>query len=238
MERLALRVEAGRERRLEGVQDGLLCQPDSHRALGPDRPRDALGLLQPVLLGGNSGDEPRLLGLAGGQEAAREDDVHRLRLPDRARQSLRAARPRQDAEVGLRLSELRRLGGDDQVASHRQLAAAAQAVARHRGDDRRPDLPDRVPLVDPPAEVELEVSSVGKLVDVGAGGEGLVVSREDDAADRLVVVEVLERPHELAHELVRERVQLFGPVEADNRDRLVPLNEDGHFFSRNFLIAS
>jgi hypothetical protein len=104
---------------------------------------------------------------------------------------LRAPGSREDAEVRLGLPELRALGGDDEVAGHGQLAAAAQAVARDCGDDRRPDLPDRIPLVDPSAEVELEVSRVGKLVDVGAGREGLVVPRKDDAADRVVVVQVL-----------------------------------------------
>ena len=67
------------------------------------------------------------------------------------------------------------------------------------------------------------------------------VPREDDAADRLVVVEVLERPDELAHQLVRERVQLLGPVEADDRDRLIALDRGRRSLSlpsRNFLIAS
>ena len=58
---------------------------------------------------------------------------------------------------------------------------------------------------------------------------------EDDAADRLVVVEVLERPDELAHQLVRERVQLLGPVEADDRDRLISLEEDRSFLLQELL---
>ena len=62
---------------------------------------------------------------------------------------------------------------------------------------------------------------------------------DDDAADRLVVVEVLERADELGHELVRERVQRLGPVQPDDGDRLLALEEDGHsFFSRNFSTAS
>ncbi len=79
---------------------------------------------------------------------------------------------------------------------------------------------------------------IGELVDVSSGGERLVVSRENDAADRIVVVEVLERPDELSHELVRQRVQLFRAVQPDNGHWLVPLDENSHFFSRNFLIAS
>src|SRR4029450_187015 len=121
---------------------------------------------------------------------------------------------------------------------HRELTPPAEAVASYGRHDRRSHLADRVPLVDPPAEVEVEMGGIRELLDVGSGGERLLVPREDDAADRLILVEILERANELAHELVRECIQLLGAVQAHDRDRLLPLDEDRHFFSRNFLIAS
>ncbi len=62
--------------------------------------------------------------------------IHRLRLADGAGQALRAAHAGHDAERDLGLAELGLVGGDDEVAHHRELAAAAEREARHRGDDR------------------------------------------------------------------------------------------------------
>jgi hypothetical protein len=67
---------------------------------------------------------------------AGQAQVHRLGLADGARQALRAAGAGQGAQLDLRLAELRGVGGDDHVAHHRQLAAAAQREAGHRGDHR------------------------------------------------------------------------------------------------------
>src|SRR5205814_9533807 len=105
--------------------------------------------------------------------------VHRERLPDRSRQPLRAARTRDDPEAGLRLAEARRLGGDDQVARQRELAAAAEAVARDRGDERRPEVPDRVPALDPARVVALDRARARELADVGAGRERALGAAED-----------------------------------------------------------
>src|SRR6058998_1234023 len=61
---------------------------------------------------------------------------HRLGFADGARQALGATRAGQGAELDFRLAELRRFGGEDEVAHHRQLAAAAEGDARHRSDHR------------------------------------------------------------------------------------------------------
>src|SRR5205085_10350206 len=114
--------------------------------------------------------------------------------PDRARQPLRAARAGDDPEAGLGLAEARRLGGDDQVARHGELAAAAEAVARHRGDERRPEVPDRVPALDAARVVELDRARARELADVGAGRERALGAAENDAADRLVGVQLAQRP--------------------------------------------
>ncbi len=174
----------------------------------------------------------------GREPPAAQDHVHRQRLADGAGQPLRAAGAGNDPEPGLGLAELRRLGGDDQVARHRELAAAAEAVARDGRDERRPEPADRVPALDSPLVVELDRGDLRQLADVGAGGEGTLGAAEHDRAHRPVSVELLERRHELVHQLVRERVQRVGPVEQDDGDRAVALDlDEAHLRSRKRSIA-
>ena len=204
---------------------------------------DALRLLEPGLLRHDARDEPERERLLGAEEAAGEDHVHRHRLADRPRQALRAAGAGDEAELDLRLAELRRLRGDDHVAEHRQLAAAAEAVAGDRRDDRRPDLPDRVPALQARRSDGVDRARRGQLADVGAGREGALAAAEDDAAHRLVGVQLLERGDDLAHQLVGERVQRLGAVHQDDADRAVPLDDDellvAHFsLPRKRLTAS
>ena len=63
--------------------------------------------------------------------------------PDQPGQPLGAAGARDDAEQDLRLAEGRVVGGDPDVGAQRELAAAAERVAGHRGDDRLGDAGDR-----------------------------------------------------------------------------------------------
>ena len=104
----------------------------------------------------------------------------------------------------------------------------------------RADAPDRVPAVDAARLVHLHRARLGHLADVRAGGEGALGAAEDDAADLLVVVQRGESVHELAHDLVVERVQRLGPVEQDDRDRRLALDEDDAHSprSRNFSTAA
>jgi hypothetical protein len=80
--------------------------------------------------------QPRAVRLLGVHVAAGQNQVHRLGLADSARQPLRATHTRQHTELDLGLAELRGVSGDEQIAHHRQLAAAAQRVARDRSDGR------------------------------------------------------------------------------------------------------
>ena len=65
-----------------------------------------------------------------------DDELHRLGLPDRAREPLRASGPREDAERHLRQADLERAGpGDAEVARERDLEPAADRVAVDRGED-------------------------------------------------------------------------------------------------------
>ena len=90
-------------------------------------------------------DEAGALGLGRVHHPAGQAHLHRLGLADEAGEPLRAAGARHDAELDLGLAELRRVGGEDEVAHHGELAAAAEREARHRRDHRLAGLGRRSP---------------------------------------------------------------------------------------------
>src|SRR4029079_4290437 len=100
-------------------------------ALRGDLSRNALRGLEPGLLRNDARDEPEVARFFGAEHPTAEDHVHRHRLADGTRQTLRASRAGHDSEVDLELPELGGLPRDDQVARHRELAAAAETEARH-----------------------------------------------------------------------------------------------------------
>src|SRR4029078_7306035 len=87
-----------------------------------------------------------VLRLLGGDEAAGQDHLVGDPLADRTRETLRAPAPGHAPEVDLGLAEPRRLGRDDDVADHRELAATTEREARHRRDDRLLRLAVNAPL--------------------------------------------------------------------------------------------
>ena len=143
-----------------------------------------------------------------------------------ARVSRCAAGAGDDPEPALRLAEPRRLGRDDQVAGHRELAAAAEAEPRDGRHERRPELANRVPALDPPLVVEVDRRRLGELPDVRAGREGALGPGEHDAANAVVAVQLLEALDELLHQVVGERVELLRPVELNDGDGLVALDQN------------
>src|SRR5207302_1371015 len=76
-------------------------------------------------------------GALGVDGIASQQQLVRPRLADEPRQALRAAPPRDDPELYLRLTESCRLRRDADVARHAQLAAAAEGDAVDGGDDRQ-----------------------------------------------------------------------------------------------------
>ena len=70
------------------------------------------------------------------------------------------------------------------------------------------------------------MGAVAHLLDVGAGGEGLVAAGEHDGADRRVGVEGQELLAELLHQRVAQGVQRLRPVEADQPDPAMGFDED------------
>ena len=125
--------------------------------------------------------------------AAGEDHLHRLRFADDAGQALRAARAGDHAELDLGLAELGGVGGEDEIAHHRELASAAERESGDGGDDRLARLRDVLPAGDEVAEESLGEGLVLHLLDVGAGGERLLGAGQHDRADGGVGLEGFER---------------------------------------------
>ncbi len=171
-----------------------------------------------------------MLGLVGADHPAREDQVHRLGLADRAGQALAAAHPGHHAEGNLGLAELRSIGGDDEVGHHRQLAAAAERVAVDRGDPRLARAADEVggPAGEHVAGVELGGGLGGHLLDVRPRGEGLLACACDHRATLARVgLELGEGGDQVLEHRARQRVERFGPVERDQGHGPVPLDQQG-----------
>src|SRR5262249_11457025 len=168
VERPALELDAGPERCLERLVDRVLRQPDGDRALRRDRARHALRLVEPRLARDDARNEPGAQRLVRRQEPAGENHVRREGLADGAGQPLGAAGAGHDPEVDLGLAELRGLRRHDQVARHRELATAAEAVAGDRRDERSAQRPDRVPPVDAAVLVEPDRARRGELPPLGA----------------------------------------------------------------------
>jgi hypothetical protein len=159
---------------------------------------------------------PGALGLHGVHHPGGQHQVHRLGLADGTRQALRAAGPGDDAQLDLGLTELGRVGGDHDVAHHRQLAATAQREAGHCGDHRLADRADGFPVAgDQVAGVGRDEVVLGQHADVGAGGKGFVAAGDHDRADAGVGVEASQRGAQLVHQAVIQRVQRLRPVQRD-----------------------
>ena len=120
-------------------------------------------------------------------------DVHRLGLADGARETLRAADAGNDPEPDFGLAEFGVVGGDDEIALHRQFAAAAEREAGHRRDHRLAYCRGAIPVGGEIAEKGLVEGLVGHFLDVGAGGKRLVRAGDHHAADGGVRLECVER---------------------------------------------
>ena len=169
----------------------------------------------------------RALGLLGIDAATGETKLHGLRLADCARQPLGTAVARHDAERDLRLAEYGGIRRQNDVARHGQLAAAAQRIAGHRRDDRLAACTDLVERREKIAAIGFDEILLVHLLDVYAGGKRLLIAGDDDAADRGVGLEDLERAVELADELRVESVERMRAVKRDEPDFAVACDEDG-----------
>ena len=138
----------------------------------------------------DAADQSGALGLGGVHHPPGQAQIHRLGLADKASQALGSAGARHRAELDLGLAEARGVGGDDDVAHHRDLAAAAERKTGDRRDHRLAALPDPLPAAgDEVFEVDFGIGLARHLLDIGAGGEGLVVAGQNDGADRVIAFE-------------------------------------------------
>ena len=151
-----------------------------------------------------------------------------LGLADEARQALGSAEPGDDAELDLGLAEARGIGGEDEVAHHRQLAPAAERVAGDGGDDRLAAAEEGLRLGRQEILAEHIHEPLGlHVLDVGAGREGLLVAGQDHRADGLVAIERAERGAELAHQLRIQGVEHVGAIEGDQPHPVAGFDADG-----------
>src|SRR5262249_21959820 len=101
-------------------------------------------------------------------------------------EALGAADSGNDAELDFRLAEFGVIGGDEETAWHRQLAAAAERNAGAGGAHGFSRMGDAMPGPDEIAEEGLGKSFARHFLDVGASGESLLRAGNDDTADCVV----------------------------------------------------
>src|SRR6185437_9601528 len=121
------------------------------------------------------------------------------------------------AERNLRLAEFGRVGGDDDIAHHRKLAAAAERIACDRRNGR---------LAAPGDTVATDRGKIAgehvdeafwlHLLDVGAGGKRLLTAGHDDATDIFVGLEIVDGRGDLAEHAEGEGIEHFRPVQLEN----------------------
>src|SRR3546814_15788388 len=99
------------------------------------------------------------------------------------------------------------------------LAASTQRIARHSGDHRLARLGEALPaLGDEVFGIGLLIRLVFHLLDVGAGGKGLLGTGKEDAADAIVAFEIVQRCLEIGDQRLAKRVQRLRPVQRDDAE--------------------
>src|SRR4029079_10217201 len=104
--------------------------------------------------------------------------------------------------------------------------AAAERKARHSRDHRLAHLGGEIAVAAEVFHEYVDVSLVRHLLDVGAGGESLLGAREHDAGNAGVLLERRNRRVELLEQRGGERVEHPRPVEADDPDFALGLDQD------------
>ena len=162
--------------------------------------------------------EAPVVGFRRRKRLAGQDQLLGPALADGARQGLRAAAARHDAERHLGQRKARGLRGVEEIASPRDFAAAAIGRAVDGADDRDRAVDQRPhhPLENDVLTGPRLVGHAAALLQIAAGAEGLVAGAgQDDAAQAFRIErDVLEAAHEIAPHLGVERVGGVRPVQA------------------------
>ena len=165
------------------------------------------------------------MGFRGGKRLAGQDQFLGAALADGARQGLGAAAAGHDAERNLGQRKARGLGGVKEIATARDLAAAAIGRTIDGADDRNRAVDQRPhhPLEDDMLARPRLVGHAAALLQVAAGAERLVARPgQNDAAQAFGIErDVLEAAHEIEAHLGVEGVGGVRPVQPDNRDVLL-----------------
>mgnify|MGYP007130730881 CR=1 FL=1 len=125
-------VEAG----FEGAVDGLLDHHDHRQRVAGDGGGGSEGFFDELVGRDDAGDEAGFFGFGCVHQAGGEAQVHGLAFADGAGQTLGAAGAGEGAELDFGLAELCGVGGEDHVAAHGELTAAAEGEAVHCRDHR------------------------------------------------------------------------------------------------------
>src|SRR5579875_167355 len=147
MKEASLEADTLGKRGLVGAIDSLLRHEDRR----PGERRDHLGRLdrlgQEIAQRQDAADQAGTLRLRRIHHAPGENHLHRLRLADKAGQALGTTGAGDGAELDFWLSKLGVLRGEDEIAHHRELAAAAEGEAGNRGYDRLAACRDPLPAL-------------------------------------------------------------------------------------------
>ena len=184
-------------------------------------------LFHQFVRGHDAADEAGALGLGGIHHPAGEAQVHRLGFADRPRQPLRAADAGDGAERDLRLAEFRGVGGDDDVAHHRQFAAAAERIAADRRDRRLAASATRSPPIAVKSLENMSMKLFGCISLMSAPAAkafSLPVSRMHpilSSASRSSI-----GGGDLPEHAERQRIEHFRAVQRDDADRALAFDND------------
>src|SRR5690606_25219096 len=162
--------------------------------------------------------------------AAGQGDTHGLELANRAHQALGATGARHQTELDFRLGETGGFTGDDDVAVHCQLAAAAQGEAVHRGDDRLRATADRVPQQLGVTVVHLDRRGGGEFLDVRASHEELLAAGQHDGANIIAARQLTEVLGQLVANRRIEGVLGFRTVDAHDGNAVGGKVQQDHWF--------
>lgn len=125
------------------------------------------------------------------------------------------------------LAELGLLGGNHDVAHHRELAAAAEGQAVNSSNGGQLALRYSRPRC--AGELFGNDASEGALPQLGnvrPGCEGTAAAGDDDTAAALVLGGRVQYRGKLVQQLIAERIQGLGPVEGDDTDTALHLGQD------------
>ena len=171
-------------------------------------------------------DEADPVSLSGVDHAAGEHHVHRLRLTDRLGQADGAAHARRHAQLNFRLAELRLVRGDDHVAHHGQLTAAAERETIHRRNHRLAACCETIPEAEEVLDIHFGKTLRQHFLDVGTGSKGAALAGQHADGNVLVAVNARKDVGNFCHDLLVQRIQAVRPVDRDQRDAVRVFKSD------------